>query len=160
MLTADPDQAKETKTASEIAKGFFANYSEYNKQLRTWFVTFGLGGPALFLSKPELLEPLTASWRHVVVWAFLGGCLFQVAIALINKYLSWVEYAYQECVALEADRQRTAFEAWCETISSKVWIDLVADLITVAAFALAVVGLAMGALTIAAPVAIETGPLR
>jgi hypothetical protein len=33
----------------EDAVGTFQAYAEYNKTLRTWFVAFGIGGPALFL---------------------------------------------------------------------------------------------------------------
>ena len=38
----------------ETFKDLFANYMEYNKALRTWFVTFGLGGVSIFLINDKL----------------------------------------------------------------------------------------------------------
>ena len=59
--------------AYDAAIGYYGNYQEYNKLLRTWFVAFGIGGPALLYSKPELLQELSDTDRSRIVWAFLLG---------------------------------------------------------------------------------------
>jgi hypothetical protein len=67
----------------DTLSGFFANYSEYNKALRTWFVTFGLGGPSLFLINENLARTLKQSGHmHTVLWPFLSGCVLQILIAI------------------------------------------------------------------------------
>lgn len=134
------------KDATESAKDFYANYSDYNKQVRTWFVTFGLGGPALFFTNPALLERLSESSRALVVWAFLGGCLVQVLLALINKYLSLSEYTYQACLSIDLARQRSPWQKACEVVSRWSWIDLAADAFTLLLFIGAIIGLVSGTL--------------
>lgn len=34
----------------------YSSYFEYNKILRTWFVAFGVGGPALFLINESIAK--------------------------------------------------------------------------------------------------------
>ena len=38
------------ETENDERKEYFSAYTEYNKILRTWFVTFGVGGPLLLLA--------------------------------------------------------------------------------------------------------------
>src|SRR5579863_7876767 len=83
----------ELPESTETYKDLFANYSEYNKVLRTWFVTFGLGGVSVFLINDKLGTTLKASgYMPVIVYAFLVGCALQILIALINKNCAWHAY--------------------------------------------------------------------
>jgi len=117
--------------AEESAKDFFANYAEYNKALRAWFVAFGLGGPALFLVKPELIAPLKASGNlKAVVLAFLGGCALQIGVALLNKICAWYEY--------DAKRKGVPFVGRLRDLSESFWIDILCDVGAVILFGWAI----------------------
>lgn len=59
--------------AHDAAVGYYGNYQEYNKLLRTWFVAFGIGGPVLFYSRPDLLQQFDDAQRACIIWAFLVG---------------------------------------------------------------------------------------
>ena len=43
-----------TKEEEIDSTSSYATYLEYNKVLRTWFVAFAIGGPALFLANETL----------------------------------------------------------------------------------------------------------
>jgi hypothetical protein len=127
ITTEKPDTAE--------AKEQFANYSEYNKTLRTWFVSFGVGGPVALLINPGLLKPLKeAQDLAYAVYPFLFGCAVQILVALLNKYSSWYAYA-AETHPPRKSRKLYKFWVW---VSVQIWIDILADLLTVAAFGWAV----------------------
>lgn len=113
----------------------WANYLEYNKTLRTWFVSFGIGGPVLFLVNPAILEALKKSevgpW---VVGLFLAGCGLQIFVALLNKIISWNLYGGESD---EPYRETFRYKA-CEFFNS-FWIDAFFDVLSLAAFVSAVV---------------------
>ena len=65
--------------------GHFEAYFEYNKALRTWFVAFGVGGPAMFLIHGDLARALQQSGNlKCVVGLFLTGAAAQITGTLIN----------------------------------------------------------------------------
>ncbi len=116
------------------AKNEFAAYIEYNKILRSWFVAFGVGGPALFLVNDQLGRRLATSGQLGTTGAlFLAGAASQVVGAVLNKISNW--YVYRGTV--EPDYQRTrryAFFAW---FVLQFWVDVVLDCVTIACFGLA-----------------------
>lgn len=96
---------KEPKTEDH-----WLNYVDYNKTLRTWFVSFGIGGPVLLLVNPSLLQALKAADRaHWVVGLFVLGCGLQTLTALINKTVSWYLY----CGEHDEDTRRTWWYGRC-----------------------------------------------
>ncbi|MBI3706429.1 MAG: hypothetical protein HY246_01880 [Proteobacteria bacterium] len=131
-MSSDPSESSNpSPSGEESAKDFFTNYAEYNRALRAWFVTFGLGGPALFLVKPELVAPLksTGNLRFVVL-AFICGCTFQIGIALINKICAWYEY--------DSKRKSKPFRGFWRSVSDWFWLDILCDIGTVVLFATAI----------------------
>ena len=138
----------------DAAVGYYGNYQEYNKLLRTWFVAFGIGGPALLYSKPELLQDLSETDRSRIVWAFLLGSAIQVLLALINKIVSWVEHHYQLKRAKNLTLGRNLIERICISLDTQFWIDVLFDLISAALFAYAMFQLASVALRVAEPTTI------
>lgn len=156
--TGNDEVEKRKKAAKDEAASYFANYSEYNKQLRTWFVTFGLGGPILFYTQPALLEKLTNTERAWVVWAFLVGCGTQIALAVLNKGISWTEYNYQESLANGIQRNRNWWEDRLHWLGARYWIDVLFDVLTTGAFATAVFCLTNAALNAAAVVSATMPP--
>lgn len=125
---------EEPPPEEEESEDHWSNYAEYNKTVRAWFVSFGIGAPALFLINPPLLEALrkaeTGSW---VVILFLAGCGMQVFVALLNKIISWYMYRGEGDAAFQGG---TVYRI-CNVLSSFV-IDAVADVATFAAFGFAV----------------------
>jgi hypothetical protein len=122
------------------AESLYATYADYNRALRTWFVSFGIGGPALFLSDRGLAQALERSGTaHSVVSAFLAGCALQILVALSNKIGAW--YSYAEKRDDEAQWPRARWMAFWLWLYTQFWIDIACDLLTVAAFAFAVIEL-------------------
>jgi hypothetical protein len=115
----------------EDAVGTFQAYAEYNKILRTWFVAFGVGGPALFLVNDKLSHALVqASQLRLVVVLFLAGATAQVLGAFLNKVANW--YMYQSMVDDKADGTLT--HKVSEYFVNAFWPDILLDLGTIASF--------------------------
>jgi len=109
-------------------------YLEYNKILRSWFVAFGVGGPALFLINAQIGKKLADNGELRYVSAlFLVGAGFQVSGALINKVANW--YVYRGASDL-AYQQKHRFK-FCRWLVHQFWIDVGLDLATVAAYGFA-----------------------
>jgi hypothetical protein len=144
--------------AYDAAIGYYGNYQEYNKLLRTWFVAFGIGGPALLYSKPELLQELSDTDRSRIVWALLLGSAIQVVLALINKTVSWVEHNYHLKRTKNLTLGRNRLERICIWLDNKFGVDVLFDLFSAAIFAYAMFQLAGAALRVAEPTAIVPPP--
>jgi len=109
-------------------------YTEYNKVLRSWFVAFGVGGPAIFLINDEVRNKLIETGEiKVVVFLFLFGATVQISIAFINKVINW--YVHQ---GNDEEFVKTIRYRWSETITNWFWLDIVTDLLTFGAFGCAV----------------------
>lgn len=109
-------------------------YSEYNKILRSWFVAFGFGGPAVFLVNEEVRNQLvTTGNMRLVVILFLFGASAQIGIALINKILNWYAYG-DKGTEYETTRRYKISNA----VLDWFWLDILADLFTLVAFGWAI----------------------
>ena len=109
----------------------FETYLEYNRVLRTRFVAFGVGGPALFLVNDTLAQRLVADGKlRLVVLLFLIGAGAQVVGALLNKFANW--YVYSS--ALDAENPNRWVYRTAEWLAGQFWIDAVLDVLTIAVF--------------------------
>jgi hypothetical protein len=115
--------------------GSYASYLEYNKILRTWFVAFGVGGPALFLVNKEVAERLVKLGElRLVAILFLSGAATQVFGALLNKFANW--YVYSAALDTEqSDHWKYAFAHW---LIDQFWVDVLLDLITIVCYGAAI----------------------
>ncbi len=120
--------AKQENEAQAVAH--FSNYAEYNKTVRTWFVSFGIAGMALLLTNPSLFEQLSIQNRRCVVYGFLVATGCQVIDGFINKSAAWYMYAGSASPDLRAT---TKYKFW-EWITQQYWIDLLADLASILCF--------------------------
>lgn len=119
------------KKAQRAAPAYFESYAEYNRILRSWFVAFGIGGPALFLVEDSLRAALLASGEtRRVVALFLAGAAAQVLVAFLNKYANWYCYAGEDDAAF----RRTRLYAFWQRLASQFWIDIILDLTAAACF--------------------------
>jgi hypothetical protein len=66
---------------------------------------------------------------------FLLGVLLQALVALLNKWVNWGLYHYDE---IESETKPSA-RKFCEYICDKVWIDIGADIATLLLFGVATV---------------------
>lgn len=68
----------------------FGDFDAYDKILRTWFVAYGIGGPALLLTNDGIRSKITASgWLRWIALAFLLGGALQVLLTIANKAALW-----------------------------------------------------------------------
>lgn len=126
-LDAEESAADEDDGESKNFKAYF----EYNRVLRTWFVAFGVGGPALFLVNDEVAKRLSqARDLHLVVVLFLLGALAQVLGALLNKVANWYVYLG----SADEDFQKTCRYHIADCLIDQFWIDVVLDVGTIATF--------------------------
>ena len=112
-------------------KDYFDAYLEYNKALRTWFVAFGVGGPALLLANQQVATALSkAQQLECVAIAFLIGICAQIAGALLNKVANWYVYAnLTPIVKKESIQYKVSYG-----FLGHFWIDWVIDAVTIIAF--------------------------
>jgi hypothetical protein len=118
---------------SESAE-FFRVYEDYAKNLRTWFVAYGVGAPVLFVSNESVAKRLASSHAAPTIAAyFLAGVALQIALAMINKNAMWACY-WSSRYPEEAFKRRFRFAHW---ISGQYIIDVAIDILTIASFAIA-----------------------
>ena len=128
-----PDVGPDTPQVDLDGTDNFSSYQEYNKVLRTWFVAFGIGGPALLLSNAETASRLAMTGQLLqVALAFLMGAAAQVVGALINKHANWFVYS-----GSLAAKETWPYKAAC-WVCGQFWFDMLLDLVTVASFGFAV----------------------
>ena len=123
-------------------EGYFLNYAEYSKTLRSWLVAYGIGGPVLFLLSKDAPTRIAASPQlTLIVTLFVLGVSLQIFLAVINKWAAWHMYrgAYAKHLALigdtECDRHHESrtYTAW-QWINKQSWIDFLVDVGTLACF--------------------------
>lgn len=140
---------------SSSSDGHYKVYEEHMKTLRAWFVAYGVGGPVLFITQQDFAATLVDSgWSQLIGVLFLVGVLLQALVALFNKWVNWGLYYFDEddadtssvvdtvetsSDAVDTEMQSQRLRRLCESYSSKVWVDILADLATLVLFAIATV---------------------
>ena len=145
---------------SASSDGHYKVYEEHMKTLRAWFVAYGVGGPVLFITQQEFAATLAGSgYAKLIGMLFLVGVLLQALVALFNKWVNWGLYYFDEddmeatidtidtsidtadgpVDTTDAPTRPNGLQRFCESYSSKVWIDIVADVATLVLFAVATV---------------------
>jgi len=120
-----------TKPADIDREGFYKVYEEYAKNLRAWFVAYGIGGPVLFLTQETISKTIAESGQaRNIVYGFLFGVLSQILLSLFNKWNNWAIYSYSDS---EASMKTWKFKL-AEILSEQSWIDKLLDIFTVVAF--------------------------
>jgi hypothetical protein len=121
-----------TGSAPREEAGFYDAYAGFARNLRTWLIAYGIGGPVLFVSQSFVTEALVKSGTaRGVAYAFLGGVVLQIVAALIYKSAMW--YCYQG--ELEPGFRESRRFRVSGFISCAYWLEFSFDLITIALFA-------------------------
>ncbi len=120
-----------TRADSQSAE-LFQVYKDHSNVLRGWLTAYGVGVPVLLLSQDKLWEKFShsGSLRDIAL-LFLGGVGLQAALAALNKYVTWSCY-YGEIHDGYKAGYLYKISNW---IARQAWIDLVVDLLAIAAFA-------------------------
>lgn len=120
-------------------EAYFKVYQEYNLILRAWFVSFGVGAPAIFLINDNLYNKLIALKAVLpwIIYPFLLGLFLQVFITFINKTINWSIYFGEEKESFKS----SCLYKFSDWISEKYLFDFGFDLITIAAFSIAIINL-------------------
>lgn len=113
---------------------FYEPYAHYARQLKTWFVAYGIGAPVLFASSESISAKVA---KHVdcelIVLFFLVGVALQIVGTLFNKYSMW--YVYQKDIGnIPEATWRYRISDW---YSQNNHTEVLLDIGTVALFALA-----------------------
>jgi len=123
-----PSENNESVSESD---GFFNNYSKYADTLRTWFVAYGVGGPAVILSQDAIFKAISASGHARVICLLFGiGVALQICLAILNKTCSWCEYFAR----VESDFATTLRYKNMSWIFEQYWIDATVDIATALLF--------------------------
>ena len=110
---------------------FYKVYEEYAKNLRTWFVAYGVGGPVLILTQEKVSKVVVNSGAgREIAFFFLAGVGLQIMLSLINKWVNWGVYAFSESEKLVSGK-RFGFCSW---VSEQSWFDIMLDLGTMVCF--------------------------
>lgn len=106
-------------------------YVAYANILRAWFVAYGVGGPALFLTQPAISLAIRQSGQaRGIVSLFLVGVACQVFIALVNKWVNWYLCGYASATRA---RHPDVFR-FLEWLGRQFWIDVLCDVGSIVSF--------------------------
>jgi hypothetical protein len=124
-------------TAVPVVKeetGFYEPYSDYHRNLRLWFLAYGIGTPVFLTQLPEVIKALKDGKELRLVMAlFLAGVIIQVFTALLYKTAMWYLYMH-ELKALNDKSVRVQISEW---LSEAYWLEALFDLATLGCFAYA-----------------------
>ena len=105
--------------------------SEMGRTLRTWLVAYGIGGPVLFLTRPELQAAIKISGRaRFITLLFLSGVAVQVFNAFLNKWLSW----FRSELLWDPNNRRWIHFRVADRLHRFYWFDIACDAWAITAF--------------------------
>ncbi len=111
--------------------GYYEAYAGFARTVRGWFMAFGIGGPALFITHPETWKRVhDAGWAAFVGRSFLAGVVIQVLVAITFKTAMWYSYL-GEAGQMPKECRRYRVSEW---ISKAYFIEFLSDALTLALF--------------------------
>ncbi|MGQ0835173.1 MAG: hypothetical protein ACT4O5_09685 [Gammaproteobacteria bacterium] len=128
-----PD-ASSSKLPSRKESGFYEPYADLHRNVRLWFLAYGIGAPVFLAQFPGAIDALRAGdLLRVVSGLFLGGVVVQVFAALLYKTAMWYLYM-EELGEFSEDTKRVQVSAW---LSEQYWLESLFDASTLILFAAA-----------------------
>ncbi len=128
---AKKKRSNSSTTANQDDVGFYEAYVGFARELRVWFLAYGIGGPAIFLSNDTAMTRLLSSGSgRVVAYAFLGGVGIQVALALLYKAAMWYLYMGE----LNPDAKNWKLYQAADRVSESYWLEVLGDVLTLVLF--------------------------
>jgi len=115
----------------------YQKYTEYNHTLRAWFVAFGIGGLALFVTNPAITPNLyKINALDCTTNLLLIGVFLQILMAFVNKVTNW--YIYRGEVIDSPNFKDDLRYKLSASINKLFILDIVADIMTGGAFCWAI----------------------
>lgn len=130
------NQNEPTSTSESFeAKEYFEQYWRYCAAVRNWLVAFGVGSCVLLISeKAGIFKEVCEQEKIDIVLWLLVGVIAQILLAILNKYIHW-------CVYWGMENEKFG-KSWCYKIAEKMsrcfWIDVLADVLTIIAYTVAI----------------------
>jgi len=114
--------------------GFYEAYRDFARNLRTWFIAYGIGGPVLFASADDIWVALKDSGSgQIVIYSFLGGVALQIVAALMYKSAMWYIYIGE----LKPSFRKTIRHKISDWLSEMYFVEASLDILTLLLFGVA-----------------------
>jgi uncharacterized membrane protein YGL010W len=114
--------------------GFYPAYADFSRNVRTWFIAYGIGAPVLLLTTDSAIARLSASGQaKFISILFLTGVAVQILTALLYKSAMWYLYIGE----LRPDFRTSRRHKCADWISESHILELALDLITIGCFGIA-----------------------
>ena len=126
-----PPNPPDAGPAARQESGFYTAYAEFAKNLRVWFLAYGIGATAIFVTNEGAGKRLLSSGAaEGVVYLFLVGVALQIFVALLYKTAMWYLYMGE----FDA-KEKESWQHWlADKISNSYSIELLCDLATIFCF--------------------------
>ena len=116
----------------------FQTYRDYASNLRTWFISYGVGLPAFVFSnstiRTNLLNKALLDCALLIILIGIGS---QILLSLINKFTNWHCYRFTEDD--EYKSQNPCKACFYEWLSNQIWIDQLLDIATLISYIIATI---------------------
>ena len=104
----------------------FDQYWRYASTLRNWFVGYGIGIAALFVTKSDVLQKMTSANKLNVIIPIFIGVLSQIIVSFLNKISQWCIYSGE----YDKKFKKTLSYKCAWNYTSKIEHNIIFDLIT------------------------------
>ena len=120
-----------TDSSPRTESGYYEPYSDFHKNVRLWFLAYGIGAPVFLVQFPGALDTLRAlGLLRVITVLFLAGVVIQILAALIYKTAMWYLYM-RELGYLAKTTKRVKVSEW---LSIAYWLEFSFDVLTLVLF--------------------------
>src|ERR1700688_1528065 len=92
-----PSAVPEVAPTRRRESAFYKPYAGFAHDLRVWFLAYGIGGPALFVTSDSARHSIIPSGAgRSIAYCFLAGAGFQIIVALLYRTAMWYLYMEEE----------------------------------------------------------------
>ena len=111
--------------------GFYTAYAEFAKNLRVWFLAYGIGATAIFVTNEGAGKRLLSSGAaEGVVYLFLIGVGLQILLAFVYKTAMWYLYMGE----FDAKEKESWRHSIADRISNSYSLEFLCDVATIFCF--------------------------
>jgi hypothetical protein len=126
-----PDSGTPAASTQKTESGYYEPYADYHRNLRLWFLAYGIGMPVFLTQVPEAISALkTSGALRMVMALFLAGVIVQVFTALLYKTAMWYLYV-EELGDISGRSKRVRVSNW---LSEAYWLEALFDATTLLCF--------------------------
>lgn len=130
--TPPPSQVPSSSSAPQRKEsGFYEACAYFARNLRTWFVAYGIGGPVVFLTNESVSKALLSlEVGRPIATLFLAGVILQILTTMTYKAAMWHQYMEELDSARKTSWQYRASD-W---LTDRYWPEALIDFATIALF--------------------------